>query len=108
MERRDNLDEQLDHLQRQLPNFMTAPMRFLRKPRMIWLRIPAGLLLIAGGVLAFLPFLGVWMIPLGLALIAIDVPFLRSPTARVIAWSDDKVQALKRWWGGETAATRRN
>ena len=33
----------------------------------------AGLFLIIGGVLGFLPILGFWMIPLGLALITLDL-----------------------------------
>ncbi len=36
-----------------------------------------GLVLIAAGVLGFLPVLGFWMIPLGIALLATDVPVLR-------------------------------
>lgn len=36
-----------------------------------------GLLLIALGIVGFLPVLGFWMIPLGLALLATDVPPLR-------------------------------
>ena len=36
-----------------------------------------GLLFLAGGMLWFLPVLGLWMIPVGLALIALDVPPLR-------------------------------
>lgn len=36
-----------------------------------------GLVLIASGILGFLPILGFWMIPLGLALLATDVPPLR-------------------------------
>ncbi len=36
-----------------------------------------GLLLMAGGVLGFLPILGFWMLPLGLALVALDIPCLR-------------------------------
>ncbi|WP_258523810.1 hypothetical protein [Roseovarius sp. TE539] len=36
-------------------------------------RLIVGLLFIAGGVLAFLPVLGVWMIPVGLAIAALDV-----------------------------------
>ncbi len=37
------------------------------------LRLLLGLALIAGGVLGFLPILGFWMIPLGLAVAALDI-----------------------------------
>lgn len=47
------------------------------------LRSLAGLLCVAGGLLGFLPVLGFWMLPLGLALIALDVPPLRR---RLLAW----------------------
>ena len=47
------------------------------------LRSVAGLLLICGGVVGFLPVLGFWMIPAGLAMIALDIPALRE---RVIEW----------------------
>ena len=41
-------------------------------------RLVLGLLLIGGGLLGFLPVLGFWMIPLGIAVAAIDVrSFLR-------------------------------
>ncbi|MEW9918858.1 hypothetical protein AB2B41_04555 [Marimonas sp. MJW-29] len=40
------------------------------------LRTVLGLLLIVGGVFGFLPILGFWMIPLGLAVIAIDIDVL--------------------------------
>lgn len=36
-------------------------------------RLPAGILLIFGGVLGFLPVLGFWMIPLGIGVAALDV-----------------------------------
>lgn len=36
-----------------------------------------GIVLILAGVLGFLPILGFWMIPLGVALLATDVPRLR-------------------------------
>jgi hypothetical protein len=39
-----------------------------------------GLLFMVGGVFGFLPILGFWMLPLGLALIALDLP----PTRRFI------------------------
>jgi len=37
------------------------------------LRLVLGLLLIVGGVFGFLPVLGFWMIPLGIAVAALDV-----------------------------------
>lgn len=49
------------------------------------LRSVLGALLIVGGVFGFLPILGFWMIPLGAALIALDIPPLRR---RLTAWLD--------------------
>ncbi len=40
-------------------------------------RIILGGLLILGGVLGFLPILGFWMVPLGLLILAVDVPIAR-------------------------------
>ena len=37
------------------------------------LRLVLGLLLIVGGVFGFLPVLGFWMIPLGVAVAALDI-----------------------------------
>ncbi|MDF1801869.1 hypothetical protein [Thalassovita sp.] len=43
------------------------------------LRLVLGLLLMLGGVFGFLPVLGFWMVPLGLAVAALDVvPFWRA------------------------------
>lgn len=42
-----------------------------------------GLLLCIGGVFGFLPILGFWMLPLGFAFIALDVPPLRN---RIDRW----------------------
>lgn len=36
-----------------------------------------GVLFMAGGVFGFLPVLGFWMLPLGVAFIALDLPFAR-------------------------------
>ncbi|MCH2335945.1 MAG: hypothetical protein MK316_01635 [Pseudomonadales bacterium] len=49
----------------------------------VGVRSVAGLLLMLGGVFGFLPILGFWMFPLGLALIALDIPWTRS---RMQAW----------------------
>jgi hypothetical protein len=49
------------------------------------LRSLLGAVLMVGGVFGFLPILGFWMIPLGAALIALDIPPLRR---RLLAWLD--------------------
>lgn len=46
----------------------------LRKAEKVWLRRTAGILLCIGGTLGFLPVLGYWMFPVGLALLAVDWP----------------------------------
>lgn len=46
-----------------------------------------GIVLVVGGLFGFLPILGFWMIPLGGALIALDIPPLRR---RLLAWLDKR------------------
>jgi hypothetical protein len=58
----------------------------LRQPSSRWVRIPAGILLIAGGVLSFLPVPGLWMIPLGLLLLTQGMAILQRQGVR---WSVD-------------------
>jgi hypothetical protein len=64
--------------------------RWLRRPSSRLVRIPLALLLVVGGVLSFLPILGLWMLPLGLLLIAQDVPFLQKPLAEMLGWIERK------------------
>ncbi len=40
-------------------------------------RVIAGIFLMGGGVLGFLPILGFWMFPLGVLIAALDIPPLR-------------------------------
>lgn len=49
------------------------------------LRSFLGVLLMIAGLFGFLPILGFWMVPLGGALIALDIPPLRR---RVLGWLD--------------------
>lgn len=79
-------DWRLNALIDRLPKRLRTAVQALRRGSARWLRISAGLLLIAGGILSFLPILGVWMLPIGLALLAEDVPLLRSWRTRVLDW----------------------
>ena len=44
-----------------------------------------GLLLMIGGIFGFLPILGFWMFPLGIAFIALDIPFTQTRVDRFMA-----------------------
>lgn len=89
---RDNerLERQLDKFSKRLPKGIAGPFLWLRAPSSRWVRIPAGVLLIIGGVFGFLPMIGFWMAPLGALLLAQDVPFLRRPTLRALGWLEHK------------------
>jgi len=46
----------------------------LRQPKWRLVRLPAGVLLVLGGLVGFFPLVGFWMLPLGLAILAVDIP----------------------------------
>jgi hypothetical protein len=70
-----------------------GPARFvswLRKPSSRLVRFPLAILLLIGGIFSFLPILGLWMLPLGLILIAQDIPPLQKPVAQLLGWLERK------------------
>lgn len=73
---RRRLERQLHAVLKGAPD-LRARLFALLGPRGRLLRVPVGILLIAGGFLAFLPVFGLWMIPLGVILLAFDLPVLR-------------------------------
>jgi hypothetical protein len=79
-------DWRLERLIHRLPPRLGSAVSYLLQPKNRWLRIPAGVLMIGGGLLAFLPVLGVWMLPVGFALLAEDVPAFRSMRSKVLDW----------------------
>lgn len=83
-------------IESKLPARLARTMRWLRHPRSRMVRIPAGLALMAGGVFSFLPLLGIWMLPLGLMLLAADVPPLRRPMARFATWCVARLERFGR------------
>lgn len=83
-ERELRLYREMRRFQHRLPNPLAQAVRWLRIPRSRYVRIPAGVALTAGGFVGFLPILGFWMIPLGLVLLAQDIPALRAPMARLL------------------------
>lgn len=95
MSAKPDLDSELDRLQERLPNGVSRVMDKARSPAAAPYRIPLGIALTAGGIVGFLPILGFWMVPLGLALLAQDVPVMRPPLARVVAWVNRKQRGVR-------------
>lgn len=89
-------ERQIELLARRLPVRLQSPARWLRQPSSRWVRIPAGGLLVAGGILSILPVLGAWMLPFGLILLAEDVRPLRRVTDRALSWIERR---HPRWMG---------
>lgn len=58
-------------------------------------RLSLGIALCLGGLAGFLPILGFWMIPLGLAVLSADVP-----------WIARRYERMQDWWKRRQARKR--
>ena len=72
-------DARVAHLLAKLPDRGRRAVEWLRVPDRRWLRLGAAELLVLGGFLSVLPVFGLWMLPLGLALMSDDIPWLKVP-----------------------------
>lgn len=97
-EGREKLNRAYEGLERETPDRVSRAIRWLRAPESKWIRLPLGLLLIATGIFGFLPILGFEFIPIGLLLVAQDIPFLRKPVAGFTLWLEHKWVDLRHWW----------
>ena len=73
-------------------------MSTLRREGWHLVRVPLALILIGGGLLSFLPFLGIWMLPLGFLLLAIDLPILRAPLSALLIRARRRFNRLAIRW----------
>jgi hypothetical protein len=89
-------ERRLELLIRRLPARLQSVVRWLRRPSVRWVRIAAALLFMLGGLFRILPVLGLWMLPLGVVLLADDVKPLRRATDRLLAWIE---QRRPHWMG---------
>lgn len=60
--------------------------RHVHLPRSRVLRIVIGVALIIGGLVGFLPVVGFWMIPLGILVLSVDLPWARRMRRRFVVW----------------------
>src|SRR3954469_21483277 len=87
----------LERLIRRLPEHRQESARWLRSPAARRVRVPLGLLFILGSFAFILPIFGLWMLPVGLLLLAEDVPALRSLRTRILDW----IERLRPHWFSE-------
>ena len=74
-----------------LPTRVTAKIHWLRHPDRRIVRAIAGILFVLGGIFSILPVLGLWMLPVGLALLAEDWPGLKP-------WLERSARFCERLW----------
>jgi hypothetical protein len=98
MTRRERrFQRQFRALERLVPP-LRRPLDRLRQDRWFPIRLPLAILLTIGGLFWFLPILGLWMLPAGLLLLAVDLPHLRGPiSAFVIRGRRITQRWLRRW-----------
>jgi hypothetical protein len=84
-------DARVAHLLNKLPRQVQAGVKWLRYPPRKAVRLLVSAFLILGGILSILPVLGLWMLPLGLALMSDDIPWLK-------VWLEHAAQWIGRMW----------
>lgn len=81
------LDLAYEKLEQHAPDRVARAIRWIRNSRGRAVRLPLGIVLVVAGLLGpVVPLLGVQLIPVGLLLIAQDVPPLREPVAEMTLW----------------------
>ena len=91
-------DARVERLSGKLPDRLHKAIDWLREPSRFWLRLAAAILFILGGVFSILPILGLWMLPLGLALLSEDIPGLKVPLERAARWIERTWNDLAARW----------
>jgi len=81
-------DHRIEKLIRRLPERRQHSVRWLRSPKARWVRLPLGGVFILGSCLFILPIFGLWMLPVGLLLLAEDFPALRWLRTRILDWTE--------------------
>jgi len=95
MTRIPDFHEEMDRLQNHIPSSVGHNLNRLRGERAIWMRVLSGVALIGAWCFFPLPIVGIWMLPVGLALLAHDIPMIRGPMARLLHFTNRKIEKKK-------------
>ena len=94
---KQDLDHAFAVLERQVPEWLGRLMRWVRDPSKRRIRLAIGAFCIVLSCFFWLPVIGIELLPIGLLLIAIDVPFLRRPVGLSLLWLLGKWVVLRTW-----------
>jgi hypothetical protein len=87
--------EEMDRFQNHIPTWVAQNLNRLLGKRAIWVRVLTGVALIVAWGFFPLPVVGIWMLPVGLALLAYDIPMMRRPMARLLHFTNRKIEKRK-------------
>jgi hypothetical protein len=92
------LNRYFEMIHRRVPTKVSNFIRWLRQPSSFTARIAVAVLFILGGIFSFLPVLGIWMLPLGLLLIAQDFHYLQKPLLTSLSWTEKHWDRVRLKW----------
>lgn len=87
---------EINQFQNHIPSWVGHNLNRLRGKRAICMRVFTGVALIILWGFFPLPLVGIWMLPVGLALLAHDIPTMRAPIARLLHFTNRKIEKRKR------------
>ncbi len=87
--------EEVNRFQNHIPAWVGHNLNRLRGKRAIWARVLTGLALIVAWSFLPIPVVGIWMLPVGLALLAHDIPAVRAPIALLLHFTNGKIEKRK-------------
>jgi len=92
MTRIPEFHEEMDRLQNHIPSWVGHSLNRLRGKGALWVRVLTGVALLGAWCFLPLPIVGIWMLPVGLALLAHDIPMMRRPMARLLHFTNRKIE----------------
>jgi len=95
MTRIPDFHEEMDRFQNHVPTWAARNLKRLLGKHAIWVRVLTGVALIVAWCFFPLPVVGIWMLPVGLALLAYDIPMMRRPMARLLHLTNRKIEKRK-------------
>ncbi len=93
MTRIPDFHEEMNRLQNHIPTWVGHNLYRLRGKRAA--RLLIGIALIVAWSFLPLPVVGIWMLPVGLVLLAHDIPIVRAPIARFLHFINGKIEKRK-------------